>query len=289
MKFIRPFLAGTFALAAVAALPKLASAEVCAGHPDAIGTSRTIVVDPKEHAQVGQMMYPETLPLADHEVVLTFDDGPLLHKTEVVLDTLKSECVKATFFIIGRMATESPALVKRIHAEGHTIGTHTQNHLLKLRKLPFDEVKKEIDDGIASTAAAVGSPGDVTPFVRLPGLRFSDSIDEYTKSAGLMIWSSDIVADDWRRISPKKVLKLALDRLDERGRGILLLHDIQKRTGTALPELLKELKKRNYKIVHVIPADADHAKTATTAEEWLAGRPARKVGDELRATFDAPK
>jgi peptidoglycan/xylan/chitin deacetylase (PgdA/CDA1 family) len=104
-----------------------------------------------------------------------------------------------------------------------------------------------------------------------------------------MIWSSDIVADDWRRISPKKVLKLALDRLDERGRGILLLHDIQKRTGTALPDILKELKKRNYKIVHVISADADHAKTATTAEEWLAGRPARKVGDELRATFDGSK
>jgi len=234
--------------------PGAAQAATCAGKTDALGTSRTLTVDPKTTFAVGKMMYPDTLPLQDHEVVLTFDDGPLPHKTSAVLDELARECVKATFFIIGRMAKQYPELVQRIHAEGHTIGTHTQNHLLTLRRRGADEVKREIDDGIASTVAAAGSADAVSPFLRLPGLRFSPEIEQRAKEEGLMIWSSDAVADDWRRISSKRVVTLALERLEQRGRGILLLHDIQKRTAGALPQLLEELKRRHYSIVHVVAA-----------------------------------
>ena len=54
-----------------------ASAADCPGHPDAIGTSRTLVVDPRQYPSIGTMQYGTTLPLQDHEVVLTVDDGPL--------------------------------------------------------------------------------------------------------------------------------------------------------------------------------------------------------------------
>ncbi len=80
----------------------------CPGNPDALGTSRTIVIDPKEHPRIGTMQYGETLPLEDHEVVLTFDDGPLPAHTNAVLDILATQCVKATFFMVGRMAKEFP-------------------------------------------------------------------------------------------------------------------------------------------------------------------------------------
>ncbi len=70
----------------------------CPGHPDAIGTSRTLVVDPLDHRKIGTMSYSETLPLADHEVVLTFDDGPLPPYTNRVLDILDAQCVKADLF-----------------------------------------------------------------------------------------------------------------------------------------------------------------------------------------------
>src|SRR5258708_39582189 len=70
----------------------------CPGHPDAIGTSRTLVVDPREHRLVGTMQYRETLPLADHEVELTFDDGPLPHNSNPILENLASQRGKATFF-----------------------------------------------------------------------------------------------------------------------------------------------------------------------------------------------
>src|SRR5262249_32437756 len=63
-----------------------ADAEQCP--PGALGVSRTLVVDPNEHSRVGSMQYPETLPLNDHEVVLTFDDGPLPRYTNRVLETL---------------------------------------------------------------------------------------------------------------------------------------------------------------------------------------------------------
>src|SRR3984885_5314706 len=85
-----------------------ASAADCPGHPDALGTSRTLVVDPREHPRLGTMQYAETLPLRDHEVVLSFDDGPLPHNSDQVLTILASQCIQANFFIIGQMARTFP-------------------------------------------------------------------------------------------------------------------------------------------------------------------------------------
>src|ERR1700723_2965949 len=113
-------------LAGFAAHP--ASAADCPGHPNALGTSRTLVVDPREHPRIGVMQYPETLPLADHEVVLTFDDGPLPRNSNQILDILAAQCVKATFFEIGRMAQAYPEGVRKLRDAGHSIGTHSQDH-----------------------------------------------------------------------------------------------------------------------------------------------------------------
>src|SRR3954451_17109664 len=120
----------------LAAMP--ASAADCPGNPGALGTSRTLVVDPKEHPRIGTMQYAETLPLQDHEVVLTFDDGPLPPHSGKVLDILASQCVKATFFIIGRMARSFPEGVRRVRDAGHSIGTHTQNHPLSMNRMPVE-------------------------------------------------------------------------------------------------------------------------------------------------------
>src|SRR5262249_55792193 len=95
------------ACAIVVLLIGTADAEQCP--PGALGVSRTLVVDPNEHPRVGSMQYPETLPLNDHEVVLTFDDGPVPRYTNPVLETLASECVKATFFMVG----QTPSAVSR--------------------------------------------------------------------------------------------------------------------------------------------------------------------------------
>jgi peptidoglycan/xylan/chitin deacetylase (PgdA/CDA1 family) len=255
--------------AALAIGATTAAAGQCPGHPNALGTSRTIVLDPREHGRIGTMNYAETLPLVDKEVVLTFDDGPLPPYTNKILDILASECVHATYFIVGRMAKAYPALVRRAYQEGHTIGTHSMNHPYPFRAQGLERSQAEIDGGIAATAAALGNPKEVAPFFRFPGLGRTDPVEGYLASRGLMAWSADFPADDWMRIGASEIVKRALRRLEAKGKGILLLHDIHPATVLALPVILKELKARGYRIVHVVPASASRPKTPTTAEAWL--------------------
>jgi peptidoglycan/xylan/chitin deacetylase (PgdA/CDA1 family) len=242
----------------------------CPGHPNALGTSRTLVVDPKEHPRIGTMQYPETLPLADHEVVLTFDDGPLPRYSNQVLEILASQCVKATFFTIGRMAKASPEGVRKLRDAGHTIATHSENHPLTMNRMPIERARQEIDQGIASVKAALGEDADssLAPFFRFPGLLRSDVAEAYLAEQGIQTWSTDFLADDWRHISPSRVYDLAMNRLEAKGKGILLLHDIHARTVAALPRILDEMKTRGYRIVQVVPATAERPATPTDPEQW---------------------
>jgi peptidoglycan/xylan/chitin deacetylase (PgdA/CDA1 family) len=239
----------------------------CPGHPDALGTSRTLVVDPREHPRIGAMQYNETLPLADHEVVLTFDDGPLPAHSNRVLEILAAQCIKATFFTIGRMATGYPEGVRKLRDAGHTIGTHTESHPLYMKKMPIERARPEIDDGIASVTAALGGSAPA-PFFRIPGLSRAEEVEDYVASKGIQTWSADFLADDWRHVSSTRVFQLAMKRLEARGRGILLLHDIQARTVAALPRILHEMKARGYRIVHVVPATPEQPATPTEPRQW---------------------
>jgi peptidoglycan/xylan/chitin deacetylase (PgdA/CDA1 family) len=254
-----------------------ATAGDCPGNPNALGTSRTIVVDPREHARIGAMNYPETLPLRDKEVVLTFDDGPLPPYTDKILAILAKECVHATYFIVGAMARAYPDALRRVSSAGHTIGTHSMSHPIPFRSHGLERTVAQIDDGIKATAAALGDPDKVAPFFRFPGLGRTDAVEDYLVSRGVMAWSADFPADDWRRITASEIAKRALRRLEAMGRGILLLHDIHPATVLALPTILQEMKARGYRIVHVVPATAERPKTPTTARAWLLHQPPQPV------------
>src|SRR6478609_2665566 len=254
-----------------------ASAADCPGHPDALGTSRTLVVDPRQHPRIGTMQYAETLPLNDHEVVLTFDDGPLPRNSNQVLDILASQCVKATFFIIGRMAQAAPEGVRKLRDAGHSIGTHTQNHPIGMKRLSIERARQEIDDGIASVKTALGDDAALAPFFRIPGLSRAEAVEDYVASQGIQVWSADFPADDWHHISSSRVYDIAIKRLEAKGRGILLLHDIQARTVAALPRILRELKARGYRIVHVVPATSGQPATPTEPQQWQLHPPSETV------------
>jgi peptidoglycan/xylan/chitin deacetylase (PgdA/CDA1 family) len=258
--------------------PTLAS--TCNVNTDALGTSRVVAVEPKGHTRIGTMQYPETLPLADHEIVLSFDDGPSPRYTDRILDTLASECVKATFFMVGDMARTFPAEAKRVFAEGHTIGTHSFRHPFTFQRMSEEQAGTEIDRGIEAVATALGDPSEVAPFFRVPGFLTSRSTEAALAARGLMTWSADFAADDWRRISSDEIVKRALSRIEARGRGILLLHDIHQHTVDALPIILKELKERGYKIVQIVAANANVAETVTTPEQWLMPRHLEEGKDE---------
>jgi peptidoglycan/xylan/chitin deacetylase (PgdA/CDA1 family) len=227
----------------------------CPGHPDALGTSRVLALDPAEHPRIGRMQYPDSLPLNDKEVVLTFDDGPLPPYSSQILDILAAQCVKATYFLVGEMARAFPAMVRRIYEEGHTIGTHSEDHPTRFGQLPVEKMRQEIDWGISDVSAALGDPKYLAPFFRIPGLARSDLVESELAARGLIVFSSDTVADDWHhRIGAKGIIAAAMQRLEAHGKGVLLLHDIHAKTVAALPGLLKELKDKGFHIVQVVPA-----------------------------------
>jgi peptidoglycan-N-acetylglucosamine deacetylase len=237
---------------------------------EALGTGRILYVDPAEHPMVGSIQYRETLPLAEHEVVLTFDDGPSSPNTGHVLDILRSECVLATFFSVGAMAHNGAAILRRAYDEGHNVGSHSQTHPLNLPHMPAEAAWQEMADGIASVTKALGNGRTIAPFLRFPALNRTSDLELRAMADGLMVWSADIYADDWMHIPAEEVARRPLERLKQAGKGIVLFHDIQPRTVGALPEFIKGLKENGFQVVHVVPAGGANEKTATTTADWHA-------------------
>jgi peptidoglycan-N-acetylglucosamine deacetylase len=237
----------------VAGVSVAASAETCPGNPDALGTARVLTINPGEFTLLGTIQYKQTLPLKDHEVVITFDDGPLPPYTNIILDTLAAQCVKATYFLVGQMARANPSVVRRIYNEGHTIGTHSQRHPHAFERLSMQRVESEVHGGITSVAAALGDAKALSPFFRLPGFGRTNAIERFLEGKRLVTWSADVDTNDWWRGStPRAIVQRAMRRLNAKGRGIILMHDIHRATAMALPILLKELKANGYEVVHVV-------------------------------------
>ena len=236
----------------------LAAAAHGAGCPRAgtLGTSRILSVDAAHAPQVGLKSFPQTLPLANHEVVLTFDDGPWPPTTVPVLKALASECVQATFFLIGKSASEHPDIVRRIAAEGHTIGTHTWSHP-SLMKIGPEAATEEIDRGIAAVEKALHGiettvPG--TPLFRFPGFESTPASLDLMKARAIVVFGADLWASDWLRMTPKQEFKLITGRLKAYGKGIILFHDTKTWTAAMLPAFLRYLRDNGYHVVHVVPA-----------------------------------
>jgi peptidoglycan/xylan/chitin deacetylase (PgdA/CDA1 family) len=236
------------AIAAVVLGGAQASAMPC-GRPGALGVSRVISVDARTLPVVGAQDYGVRLPLAPREVVLTFDDGPNPASTPSILKTLSDECLRATFFMVGRQARAHPGTARQVRAAGHTVGTHTQNH--PLRRLPRDREVAEIETGIASVTAALGTRP--APFFRFPGLYRTREAEQYLHERGIVVWSVDVDSYDWKHNDTTAMLNSTVARLEARHGGILLMHDIKPRTARALPRLIAMLKAHGFRIVHVVP------------------------------------
>ncbi len=241
-----------FAFSAVAVLAGCFPALAACADPDAIGVSRTLTVDTSRALAVGTIQYRSDLPLAENEVVLTFDDGPLPGTTDRVLDALRDACTHATFFTVGRMARAYPALARREAADGNTLGTHTWRHPVSLAKLSASAAAREIDRGIAALTAVLGVPP--APFFRFPGLNQTRSLRSHLASEGIAVFSADVVGDDWTGISADAIRRKVLMRLKVHHGGIVLLHDTKHATAAMLPQLLKDMKVAGYRIVQIVPA-----------------------------------
>jgi peptidoglycan/xylan/chitin deacetylase (PgdA/CDA1 family) len=249
------------ALAASIASMTAAQAAQCP-RKGTLGTARNLTVDAATTPRVGSKNYPQTLPLGDHEVALTFDDGPSPPTTPRVLAALADECVLATFFLIGKPASEHPELVRRIAAEGHSVGHHTWTHF-SLAQMPYADAVAQIDQGISADEMAlhgVATSTPTTPFFRFPNFETTPETLDLLQSRGIVVFGADLWANDWKPMTPEEELKIFIEQLKGAGdRGIILLHDTQEHTAAMLPAFLRYLRDNHYRVVHLVPASPGSA------------------------------
>lgn len=235
------------------ALAQSALASACP-HPDALGTARVLTIDPAQYPRVGLKSFPQTLPLADKEVVLTFDDGPLPAPTTQVLQALARECARATFFVVGQNAAAHPQLTRRIVSEGHTLAHHTWSHP-NLKHLAYDAGLQNIDRGIAAVDQALqGSGYRAAPFFRFPYFESTPALLATLQSRPVAVFGADFWASDWENMTPEQTLARITARLLRERKGIILFHDAQARTATMLPAFLRFMRVNGFRIVHIAPA-----------------------------------
>jgi peptidoglycan/xylan/chitin deacetylase (PgdA/CDA1 family) len=250
--------------------------------PETLGTAKVIAIGTEGGLEVGLKTYPQTIPLADHEVILTFDDGPDAVNTPKILDALKAECVKATFFEIGRNAAALPEIARREVLEGHTVAHHTWSHPQPtLRYLPGGETAARADilkGMIAVEKAAYGrdisgaEPKDLkleAPWFRFPGFADTQDLRDWFKANDVGIFGVDLWASDWIKMTPDEELKLVMGRLEKNGnKGMLLMHDNHPWTAAMIPMMLKRLKEEGYRVVHMTGGGSGSGPTASAPPGW---------------------
>jgi peptidoglycan/xylan/chitin deacetylase (PgdA/CDA1 family) len=237
-------------------IPGAAAKAECAA--DALGTSRVLAVDPAASPRVGRKQFAATLPLDPREVVLTFDDGPWPGTTAKILDALRAECVRATFFVLGRNALAHPDILRRELSEGHTVAHHTWSHPL-LNRIAASAAEAEIDRGIVAVDGVLYAKREsqpVTPFFRFPGFASSPALLDRLARRRIVVFGADLWASDWNPMSPEAELRLVLHRLEQARGGIVLFHDTKRQTAAMLPALLRALKARGFRVVHAVPRQA---------------------------------
>lgn len=192
------------------------------------------------------------------QVILTFDDGPDPDVTKSVLNTLAQFGAKAHFFEVGLRIRATPELTRRIVAEGHTVGNHSWNHP-KFRQISFEEGLKQIKQTHSLLHSVLGW---VDPFFRFPYGEDTPQLNQvlYQNQMGSFKWSID--SNDWKMKNADKTIRTNLqvitdvmNQLEQRGRGIILLHDVHRRTAELLPELLLRISEMGYTTVMLQPAD----------------------------------
>ncbi len=185
---------------------------------------------------------------------LTFDDGPTPHLTERILDILKEDNVKATFFPIGYNAEAYPKLIKKTYDEGHGIGNHTYSHVY--RRI-YSKPGNLVDEFIKTEEILQSILGEDKSFklVRFPGGSFGNTLKPFREAAnkagfGYIDWNCvNGDAESVKRQSAKKLFSRVRETYREKNGLIVLMHDApgKETTADALPEIIQFLRKKGYR------------------------------------------
>ena len=187
------------------------------------------------------------------QVALTFDDGPCDPYTGQILDVLKAENVKATFFMVGKHVLAHPMMAKRVVMEGHAVGNHTFSHF-DYRLLTRGRIRKDI---FRCQSAIEGVTGVRPILFRPPHGWLSAYIMRVAKEMGFVTVQWSLSPRDWRRPPGEKIVRRIVQNVHNG--SIILLHDgvsdrdagDRSQTVKALPELIESLRAEGYEFVTV--------------------------------------
>jgi peptidoglycan/xylan/chitin deacetylase (PgdA/CDA1 family) len=203
----------------------------------------------------------------DPELLFTFDDGPNPKTTPLVLDTLAKHHIHAVFFLVGNMLKnrQAPALVQRILAEGHIIGTHTMTHQDLCRIKDDARAAAEIDDGKATIEKA--SAPFTTVWFRTPyGVR-CERVEQLLDERHLQHFHWDLDPQEWKHDNTQKAIDYVEKQVGKMtGRNVLLMHDTKKATVEALPVILDWLDAENAQ------RKLDHRRRVRIIQSWELAR-----------------
>ena len=194
---------------------------------------------------IDNKVYNKGVPVAKgakKRVALTFDDGPDAKVTPQILAILKKYNVKATFFMVGKNASNNPKTAEQVYKEGHEIGNHTWNHP-KLTNLAKASVKEEVDRTSNAIYKAIGQYPTV---FRPPYGSTSDQVRSVITMPSIL-WSIDTL--DWKHRNADKILTYVKASVNDG--SIILMHDIHQTTADGLENVILFLQKQGYECVTV--------------------------------------
>ncbi|WP_301405397.1 polysaccharide deacetylase family protein [Enterococcus entomosocium] len=175
-------------------------------------------------------------------VALTFDDGPNDTSTIKLLEKLKKENIKATFFVLGQMVDRNPEVAKQIVREGHEIGSHSYTHP-DLTQLHPKEIKEEV---LKTDKAVFHATGVLPKIFRPPYGAINGSVAQII---GLPIIQWNVDSEDWK-VSNKELIVNKVVQTVEHG-SIILIHDIHEISVDSIPDMVNHLRKNGYEFVTV--------------------------------------
>jgi len=190
-------------------------------------------------------------------VYLTFDDGPSANNTPQVLDILKQNNVKATFFILGRSAKTYPALLKRIHDEGHSIGNHSYSHdykkLYSSAQVFMDEVHQTdnlFQELLGTRSKMLRAPGGTVGHFKAD---FFDRV--HAEGFKVYQWTIDSGDSKSLHVQAETIIATVEGELKKYNEAIILFHDsdTKKETVRALPVVINYLRQEGYDIRPLTP------------------------------------
>lgn len=211
---------------------------------------------------------PENLPVRGVKdkklIALTFDDGPAPATTVRLLDILKEKKVKATFFVIGKMAQAAPDILKRMEQAGHVVGSHTMGHV-NLATLDVAAIKQDVMtiDGVFRE-----NLGHAAKLTRPPYGEINDNVKTGVGQP-LVIWSID--PEDWRTKDAVAIRKHVVERAFDG--AIVLMHDIYNSTVDAVSGMIDDLRKAGYELVTVPEMAQARGVTMVKGEVYGSFRP----------------